>query len=636
MADTKVTDLTAASSVAATDHLYGVVGGNSRKVPAGLFAPSAKVDDLVDSLSGVFQSVGYAGTIPDGTTSVGAGTFTLATAITKTGRGVKFSCFGRGTGTGYVQIVSRSGTTNTIVREQAVSIVPGYQTIYLENLDYEAGQFCGYRGSGLVAASSGSVDPYWATGSTIASGGTYVDADLTAGKFHLRFDLIEQTVNSAKLSDLSTSATWVGSDADAGPDGGTRVVIGRPEADTLVTGSNAGTAYYVMEAAAQIDMRLVNFSIYGMTAGEIELSVWDGPDSAATKIAGVSVFIATGANEFETPGLVLRKGQRLAVRRVTGIFAINSDTINPTPYRSITETSGALSSLFTAVRFEFSAAFKPWTLTSRVADLETVDPSVDFPRATTGFQMLWILGESHAAGRAMVLGASVASGRGYAYRRATTSLATLSDPTGNDGTAIAGDGRGSFGPPIGQGLLDMSAGATGAVIVNSGVGGATLAVWATAGSAWVEAKADWDAAVAAVKADKIPITGLTIAIAIGSNDAGIATTKADYKAALLDLITRARAYAEAGSDAPIALVQTAPFADGTYAAEVLSYQQAQAELVQSEAGVFMASTAQKYAAERGWFMDNVHFTQSGNNAIGAGIAAVSVAHGSGRYPVSLD
>lgn len=41
MADTKVTDLTAAGSVAATDHLYGVVGGNSRKIPVSLFAQSS-------------------------------------------------------------------------------------------------------------------------------------------------------------------------------------------------------------------------------------------------------------------------------------------------------------------------------------------------------------------------------------------------------------------------------------------------------------------------------------------------------------------------------------------------------------------------------------------------------------------
>lgn len=46
MADTKVTDLTTASSVAATDHLYGVVGGNSRKVPVSLLATAADVSSV--------------------------------------------------------------------------------------------------------------------------------------------------------------------------------------------------------------------------------------------------------------------------------------------------------------------------------------------------------------------------------------------------------------------------------------------------------------------------------------------------------------------------------------------------------------------------------------------------------------
>lgn len=49
MADTKVTDLTAASSLAPTDHLYGVVGGNSRKVPVSLLATAA-------DLSAAFQT----------------------------------------------------------------------------------------------------------------------------------------------------------------------------------------------------------------------------------------------------------------------------------------------------------------------------------------------------------------------------------------------------------------------------------------------------------------------------------------------------------------------------------------------------------------------------------------------------
>ena len=68
MADTKVTDLTAASSVAPTDFIYGVVGGNSRKVPVGILPGGKDVADLAALLSdtALTYTVGQAGTVSSG------------------------------------------------------------------------------------------------------------------------------------------------------------------------------------------------------------------------------------------------------------------------------------------------------------------------------------------------------------------------------------------------------------------------------------------------------------------------------------------------------------------------------------------------------------------------------------------
>jgi hypothetical protein len=246
------------------------------------------------------------------------------------------------------------------------------------------------------------------------------------------------------------------------------------------------------------------------------------------------------------------------------------------------------------------------------------------------FHAHFVLGESHAAGVPTTLSPSeIDTGFGYCYRRATTDLGHLEDPTGNSATAIAGDGRGSMFTSFGAQFLRQTNNAQGALIVNSGEGGTTATThWATAGSAWLQAVTDWGNAISAAETDELIITGKSISIILGSNDASISTTKSAFKAAIIDLISRARTTVGGGDDVPVILMKTGSYDDGSYATEVAYIQEAQEEIVAEESNVYMGYSAE-FAVSRSQMIDNVHMSQTFNEMCGASLALPALAHGSG-------
>ncbi|NIJ37927.1 hypothetical protein FHR22_002630 [Sphingopyxis panaciterrae] len=262
--------------------------------------------------------------------------------------------------------------------------------------------------------------------------------------------------------------------------------------------------------------------------------------------------------------------------------------------------------------------------------------SFDIPGAQPApdsFHLVWLLGESHVAGRAPTMPDPVIAGSGYKYIRSSTSLGQLADPTGNDSTALLG--RGSYGPAIGKSMLSASGGSTGAIIVNSAMGGSKISEWASGQPNWTQALADIAGAIAAIKAAKIAISGCSIVIGLGSNDAGVPTPKADFKAGELDLIGRARTALNAG-EVPAGIVLTAPFANGTsYAAAVAYIQEAEVELANEESGVFLLTDVTRYAISRGWYIDTVHMNQTANDNIGRAGGPALFVHGAGRAPAGL-
>lgn len=584
-----------------------------------------------------------AATVSDKSSSTGAGTVTAGMAITKAGKGLSVEYYGKGTGTAYIQIVSRvaSTSTNTIESEAAISVTPGLHTVELPDLEFEVGDRVGFRSAGgLIAQQAGAGAGFggvWISASQITAGNSYVDASRSNVDYAIRFELYSETVTGPRFDDVNIR---VGGDDAQNSYHFLPPFAGDPGIGSAISGNT------FVSALEPTDYDRILTRIHGRirTAGDLALRNYAVAGTAMTRVGAdvIATFPSTGyvdtdTDPIELPYFILRAGETVGQKAVTAsLYDFIADGNFPTPYFS-TAASGASFTAGTVNNINMlglGLEFAPLSLSKRVADLEGNSAAAFHP--TTAFHVIWMLGESHVAGRATSFESAVPVGRGYCYRRATTSIGHLVDPTGNDSTAVSGSGRGSWGPPLGQEMLDASHGAVGAMVINSGFGGSVIGTnWGSSGNAWTQAKTDWDTAIAAIKTAKIPIAGVTIVIGIGSNDAAAATAKATFKTGLNDLITRAKAYANAG-DVPVAIVQTGPWIDSGSNAGVPVIQQAQAEIVRETAGVYMATSAPKFAIDYGWMQDDPHFNQTGNDAIGPAIAEVALARGAGCYPAGLE
>lgn len=595
--------------------------------------------DLRTSLS-VRQTIGLSIALVGGNTS-GNGTYTFAASIVRSGKGVKVTYFGMAAGTAYLHIANRAGITNTIEREYPFLVQPGEHTVNFPSVAFAPGQYVGYRSpAGLLTALAGSAgngfDGYWSTSGPVPAGSSYDDASIANADFQMRIELSSLAVTADGVRSIQKQV------GDVVP---TPQQIGFPSSAALVTGTNVGTSTYVFASPVTEESTLQALEGFSLVPGTYALRRYLRAGTAMTR-AGIDVIatITTENGPFaltEVPELILGAGEYLGIKPITGRFAVNATTDVATPYwaGSADGTSFVGGTPNSSVTLNIRAKLLPRNLTNRVDKLEkrgggnALSP---LTHATEALIAVWSMGESHIAGRGTGFASAIPAGRGYAYRRATTSLALLADPTGNDATATTGTGRGSYGPAIGQTMLDATHGAVGAVIVNSAEGGTRLSEWIDAGPMWSQAKADWNAAMAAAKARKVPVSGVCIVINIGSNDAAVGTSKALYKTRYTNLINAARAYVNAGPNVPVLLVMTNPQRDGNYAVTIAEYQAAIAELSRELAYVFVASSATKYAVERNWFQDNVHLAQTANDAIGGSIGALAVAFGMGHYPALLD
>lgn len=643
--DADVVALVTSDSTPANNDIYIKVGASG----TGSWTLTTLLHDLIDALAGPYseqfdkiladvikrseqlealkytqQQIGYEGTIPNGTNDL-AGTWALGVAFTDDGDGVKVGIYAATAGTLYVQIVDRSGTTNTVVVEEPITVEVGYNVYEVPVLPHSQGQYFGFRAAaGIARYSIASVDyVYWGSGGTqVSEGNSYTASEGEGLAFHIRCESIRDYAKGENIAAIDAVTRQVSDDQ--------QFVIGRPADETPSDGVAAGGSWYVFERYAPFDMVLKRLRIFGETSGEIEISAWAGSNSNINqeRVARPTVLAGSVLDDTDTR-LIVYKGERFGIKALTGNYALTSPTSAPTPFRSINSTSGALGTLNTDIRFEMIAEFERYTLTERLENQE----NNRYENDTTGIHVVWIIGESHAAGRAVDFDSNIEIGRGYRYRRADTSIAHLVDPTGNDSTATDSPVRGSFGPSIGKAVLDASNGAIGVLVVNSAEGGTRAGVeWSSSGSAWAQAKNDWDAVIAEIITSKLPISGLTIASCLGSNDAFFGTAKSTFKSAYIDLISRARAYVNAGSDVPFAVVAVPPFRDGSNSAAVADVHAATAEIVRETANVYMASTLLQYASERGLFYDSIHVTQTANDGVGPGVAAVMLAHGTGIYP----
>lgn len=558
--------------------------------------------------------------------SASSATYVFATTLTTDGTSMRHTCYANGPGTIAIKIATKSGDDFTITQSVDVAVTAGFN-VNIIDITYSEGDSVGvYAPTGVLAITAGT-DPsaggyYSAGGANVAVSGSFTDASASNIIFHQRFEPVSVTDTGVSLR--AATARILANEQALGTSAASDIEVGRPVGDTLVTGSSAGSSYYVFQEPATVDSIINTFSIYATADGVIELSAW----ADATLQRVVYLPVTTGLNEFTDVGLVVKQGETLALRRNTAGIAFNTASGgDETPYKSATVPTGPLGGLVSTHRFEFTAVMEEHGVSQRMTAREGRDTLL-FNRTDT-FHLVWMLGESHVAGRGTQLSyLTVPAGRGYCYRRAAGDMEHLEDPTGNDATAVDSTGKGSMGPAIGRAMLDMSFGAVGAAIVNSGEGGTRIGTnWATAGGSWTQAQADLADAISDMDALDKALTGATILIEIGSNDASSATAKATFKAGVIDLISRART--ELGSKVPVVLIPTGPFADGSSASAVADIQAAQHEIAEEEAGVYLATAATEYLAENSWFLDNVHRTQEANDRIGAAVGATAMSVGAG-------
>lgn len=591
-------------------------------------------------LYGIAQELGPATPDMDAGTGSASGStafwYVNPVAVTDDCR-VRFTCYMNAAGTVRLLSLSKDGDDYTVEGYVEVETEIGLNSFTVADLDVQPGWHLGFAaGVADIAIQAGTDETTGGYYSDFSEGwtpdvsDTLTDAVSSDLIFMARFDIEVAYATGAYIKPLSDSVdSTLYTLGLAGDD----QIVGRPLGSTLVTGSASGASHYILTGAADGRRRLEAFDIWATSAGIINVGGWSEDESGdLTRERFVPLTVEVGLNQFtfDDIGLIIMDGEELGFDKGTAGIALTTDGSNPTPYRSVNSTSGTPSAGGASVRFEIIATLSPDSLPDRVSRVEEAQAASDTSLLDTHtYHAIWMLGESHVAGRGATLSdAVIPSGGGYVYRRAAGEMIALADPTGNDSTAIASGGKGSWGPAAGRALLDATNGAIGAAIVNSGLGSSTAVThWASGGSGWTQAKADWTDAKSEMDSDGKSLCGCSVVIAIGSNDAVAGTTKAVFKAAFIDLIDRVRV--ELGYDVPILILPTGPFSNGDYATEVAYIQAAQHEIAKEETNVRLITTATEYASENGWFLDNVHFIQVANEVIGAALGVTSFAVGSG-------
>lgn len=618
----------------ANNGTWAVLGGVWVQSADRVTGLEGKIGDVVATLSADVMSIGYAGTIPDGTGAAGASTYTFAVPITKANRYVRFAYFGRSSGTAHLQVVSRAGVTNTVVREVAVSIAPGYHEFNVE-LEHEAGQYFGLRtASALLPVSSGNPGfGYWSVAGQVSQGSSYDDASVSTSIFHVRLVSYGQIATGASVKELQASRDSI--KEVLGVDGGVGKWLGGIGSALPVDGSAISFRTYAVATAADRDYRVAKIRAYVRVPGSITLRRFTKSGDTFTAIGDdlVIQFGGTGQVEVEPPApWVLKKGEYYAIANATNIVSVTATTPADGGYydgaaNATSFTDAAPTSAYT---IQVGVELEPFTVLERLERVESAAP--DALPIPDSFIVVWGLGESHMAGRGGVGGrVLVPSGVAYKYTRSTASIDYMADPTGNDGSEA-----GSFGPALAEAVWRATDGRLGVILVNSGLGSSRIGnQWAAGNSGWTLAAADWTDAVAKIRAARLPVVGVVAYLAIGSNDAAVATEKVAFKAAVLDLYSRVRAAVGAGDQLPMILAQTGDFTDGSHAAAVQAIRDAQNELVADNATIFMGWAGAKYFVAKGMMSDNVHYTQAGNNMWGRSTAAHVIAKGVGCYPAGL-
>lgn len=267
------------------------------------------------------------------------------------------------------------------------------------------------------------------------------------------------------------------------------------------------------------------------------------------------------------------------------------------------------------------------SLTTRVTALEARNPYRTPPR---GFITVQVRGQSNGVGQADALSSIVIpSGYGYQLDRATGTLVSLEDPTGQ----YAEDGPGgSAWLAFADEILNLSGGEIGVILNNACKGGSTLigntAGWGNEdGTNRLQADADYAAMIAAASAMELPIVGMCGLWNQGESESEAVTLTSVYKNEFNTMAASWRGVC--GSKMWIALCRT-----GYMPAKNISViRKAQMELAVEEPQTLMAHTrAYEFYADGLLRVDNIHWQIAAQEEVGRAFARCIYPHALGVIP----
>jgi len=250
---------------------------------------------------------------------------------------------------------------------------------------------------------------------------------------------------------------------------------------------------------------------------------------------------------------------------------------------------------------------------------------ITFALSAQNGKLFLLAGQSNAVGNGnATLSPICTPGTAYEYNEVTDAVQTLTDPMGQNMNNLQ-QGKGSIGPAfanklhalINKPIYMISAGRGGA---SNGTNAELLhyGTWDETGNLLIFSNA-------VNKVNKaIKKTGLTLSGIIwmqGERDAnGILAgkeTEADYQKAFENLIARFRA--QFGAQLPFYIVLTG-IQTGVATTGNLAVRHAQCAVAKKISNVFVAYTSTNTYSDKGWLMDNVHYTQPAYNEIGDSVA----------------
>ncbi|WP_010142230.1 sialate O-acetylesterase [Oceanicola sp. S124] len=248
---------------------------------------------------------------------------------------------------------------------------------------------------------------------------------------------------------------------------------------------------------------------------------------------------------------------------------------------------------------------------------------------TTGFIIVWGVGQSNMAGRAEDATAyTVPSGRGYMFK-AGTGLVDVEEPTGNDGTT-----EGSLGSALCYAVLSATNGRIGVIFINTAVGGTGIVSnWGDGQTVWNNAKSRFTNTLTEIEMLELNVVGCIGAIVQGETDGDNSMSATDYENGFLDLLSRMQAHTGMGERFKLVMTQTGTKSTGDTTGYA-TIRQAQANLAIA-GDVLMAHSGAKYFAGRGLMSDTFHYTAAGYDEIGLAMGEAIACYGIGSRPTGL-